>query len=511
MVMTKARLFLALTIVLAFSQTGALTGSAYDTPPRRETAIFDIAFVTKMPAMKPADDTVGGLSELATYIAQQRDADDNFLFLHGGDSLAPSAMSSFDYGTHMIDLLNVIEPDAFAVNERELAFREDQLSNRIAEASFPFVISNVYDPLTGGNIEGAEDYLCFDVEGYSVCVIAILDPITRDTYLPDRIEIRDGIDTIAKTAERLRADGADSIILMMSHNEGGVRTLIADGIVDLALYTTAREDSITAVGDGLLVKQGTDAGNIADIRVTLQEKDGKVRPTYAAGLRSLADYAKSSEIDDKITYYNTRLEEFIGVVIGESLSPLDTRKTVVRTEETAFGNMLTDALRAHYGADLGVMNSGGIRGNTLYPPGTQITRQILHTELPFRNRSIFLTIKGSDLLQALENSLSLYDEVKGRFPQISGFTLEFCPTNPVGERVMSVVTGDGPLDPLKTYTVATLDYLYKGGDGYQPFGNGMVIQGIKVDNLLIEILTVYIETRGTVTAEVEGRLVKTCY
>ena len=470
----------------------------------------DIVFASKMPQMEPQNKEVGGLSRLATYIYRKREAGGNFLFLHGGDSLAPSAMSSFDYGTHMIDLMNMIEPDVYSINERELAYKEDQLSNRISEASFPFVSSNIRDPFTGGNLEGAEDHLCFDIEGFDVCVMAILDPIAKESYPPDRLLVDDSIDHISDKANDLRTQGADLVILVISHAEEEVRQLIEAGVVDLALYTTSREEAVELVGSGAIVKQGTDKGQVAEVTLQLSKVDGALSVSYVGEIIALIDYERSPAIDRKIEYYASRLEEFMGVYLGKTATVLDTRKTIVRTEETAFGNMVTDALRDHYGADLALVNSGGIRGNTVYQPGAIFTRKTLQQEFPYRNRSIFITITGADLLAALENSVSIYEEVKGRFPQISGFEMRFCPTRPAGQRVISATTNAGPIDPNKTYTMATVDYLYKGGDGYSSLSKGEAIQGTQVDNLLNEIMSVYIENNDPVSTQVEGRMVNAC-
>ena len=130
-------------------------------------------------------------------------------FLHGGDFIAPSAMSSFDHGAHMIDILNSLEPDAVTVNEREFAYKEDELVLRIKEAGFPFVSSNITDPLTGENLEGVLDTYCKTLNGINVCVIAYLDPSVNMDYMPDRPNCRTWFDNMYELSESLRECGAD--------------------------------------------------------------------------------------------------------------------------------------------------------------------------------------------------------------------------------------------------------------------------------------------------------------
>ncbi len=56
----------------------------------------------------------------------------------------------------------------------------------------------------------------------------------------------------------------------------------------------------------------------------------------------------------------------------------------------------------------------------------------------------------------------------GRFPQIAGFRFAFDPGLLVGKRITRVTLADGTPIPAdnRTYTVATVDFMVSGGDGY---------------------------------------------
>ena len=49
--------------------------------------------------------------------------------------------------------------------------------------------------------------------------------------------------------------------------------------------------------------------------------------------------------------------------------PLETRFSKIRTQETNYGNFITDLVRAFYNCDAVVINSGGVRIDQLIPPG----------------------------------------------------------------------------------------------------------------------------------------------
>ena len=138
----------------------------------------------------------------------------------------------------------------------------------------------------------------------------------------------------------------------------------------------------------------------------------------------------------------------------------------MRGREAAIGNLIADAMRERTRADAAIMNGGGIRGGKVYEPGTAITRRDVQAELPFGNHLVALDVKGSDLRLAIENGLSRLPAAAGRFPQVSGMTVEFDPRQPAGSRVLTITVGGAPLDANKTYRVAVNDFMARGGDGY---------------------------------------------
>jgi len=474
-----------------------------------QAAKLTIVYVSKMPEMEGIGG-VGGLPELATMVAQVRASSPYSLFLHGGDSLAPSAMSLFDRGTHMIDILNGIEPDVYAVNEREFAYKEDELILRIGEASFPFVCSNIFDPLSGGNLPGVEDSRLIELGGFRIGVFAIIDPLVTETYLPDRIRVKDVDATVAATSRALRAAGADIVILMSGYPVPRRDALLSAGTVDLVLESSSRDDAMTAVGKGFLVSQGTAAGTAAVVEMALERKGGTVRAIYAGRIIALKDYAPDPATSERVAYYRSVLSAFMDVPVGVAETPLDTTKKAVRTQETAFGDLVADAMREYYGADIAIVNGGGIRGNRTYAAGTTLTRKDIQSELPFGNKTRLVAVTGDQLREALENGFSQVEEEKGRFLQVSGITVTWCPTAPPGSRVRSILVGGKPLDPGKLYTLALLDFLLEGGDGYDVLRKAMPVKTSKTSLLVWDVVRMYIEQRKRVSPRVEGRLVVDC-
>jgi 2',3'-cyclic-nucleotide 2'-phosphodiesterase (5'-nucleotidase family) len=154
-----------------------------------------------------------------------------------------------------------------------------------------------------------------------------------------------------------------------------------------------------------------------------------------------------------------------------------------------------------------VTNGGAIRAGKIYPPGATLTRRDVLSELPFGNRLVTIDISGSALAAAIENGLSVLPNPSGRFPQVSGLTIEAEVSRPPGRRVLSIKVGDTPLDPNRSYSVATNDFLARGGDDYTTFRDAKPVLPIADSPLLAYEVIDYIVSVGTIRTGVDGRIV----
>lgn len=81
----------------------------------------------------------------------------------------------------------------------------------------------------------------------------------------------------------------------------------------------------------------------------------------------------------------------------------------------------------------------------------------------------------------MENAVSQYPKLEGRFPQVAGVSFAFDPTMPPGNRVDPnlVRIGDEYLIPTQSYKLATKSYLYNGCDGYTVLKQAKVVVSCK--------------------------------
>jgi len=178
----------------------------------------------------------------------------------------------------------------------------------------------------------------------------------------------------------------------------------------------------------------------------------------------------------------------------------------VRGQETAIGDYFADTMRAVAGADVAIINGGGIRGNRLYESGTKLTRKDIARELPFNNQLVNLELSGADLRAALENAVWMIGKDAGRFAQISGARIVVRRDAVPGSRLVSIEIGGKPLDNAKRYKVATSDFLARGKDGYVALTHGKPLVSELEGPLLTSVITDAIAKAGAIAPVVDGRI-----
>src|SRR5690606_3425307 len=127
-----------------------------------------------------------------------------------------------------------------------------------------------------------------------------------------------------------------------------------------------------------------------DIYATVSEKDARGRLDWHARFRPID--SASVEPDPETLAIVKRLEAELSqqfdVTIATLARPLDSRSSVVRSEEAAIGNLVADAIRHATGAQIAITNGGSLRGNRTYFAGYALTRRDVLSELPFGNRTV---------------------------------------------------------------------------------------------------------------------------
>ena len=213
------------------------------------------------------------------------------------------------------------------------------------------------------------------------------------------------------------------------------------------------------------------------------------------------------EIEAVVKGYEDKLSKELDIKVGVTETPLDSRRATVRGGEAAMGNLVADALRAAVAADIAITNGGGLRADKEYAAGTELTRRDFQSEMPFGNTTVLMEITGAKVKAALENGVSQVRELGGRFPQVSGLTVEVDMKEPPGSRIKLVKVNGQDLDPARTYRLATNDFMARGGDGYSAFTGNKLLIDPSASQLMATQVIDYVAKAGKVAPRIEGRVV----
>ena len=450
----------------------------------------------------------GGLAPLMTLLERERAASPQTVTTFGGDLFSPSILSGFTKGAHMVEMMNAIGTDIAVVGNHEYDFGPEAAARNFAASAFPWLGTNVLGP-GGEPASGLVTGHILDRGGFKVGFFGLVTPETEILSSPgDDIAFAPIIATAREAVRDLEAQGAELIVALTHLHMSEDQELAADveGI-DLILGGHDHVPIATSLGGVAILESSHNARylGVVDLHV---ERDGKTSLSVLPEWRliSTASIAPQPEIQALVDAHTATLDEELGVAIGTTVVMLDSRRSSVRSRETSFGNLIAEAMRRGSGAEVGLTNGGGIRGDRTYAPGTELTRRNILEELPFGNVTVLLELSGAELRAALENGVSQVENLAGRFPQVAGMTLVYDPQAPAGSRVVAVEVGGEPLDPARTYTVATNDYMAGGGDGYEALERGRQIIDAAGATLMATMVMDYIEAEGTVAPRVDGRI-----
>ncbi len=451
----------------------------------------------------------GGFARLNAVARAERAANPNTLYVFDGDMLSPSILSGFDKGQNTIDLTNLVPFDIAVPGNHEFDFGPENFLEKMAASAYPWAAINMTNA-DGSPVPGLGGVMVKEVAGLSIALVPVAQDTTPEVSSSGDLKFLPTVETGIAAARQAREDGADLVIGVVQTNMANDRALIASKAFDVILSGDDHSYATSYDGITAYVETSIDGRYLSplDLRVEIGEKDGERTIAWTPMFRFIdtADVTPDPDSQAMVDRFQAQLDESLNVEIGTTEGALDSRRNVVRAEESAMGNLIADAIRAATDADLAIANGGGIRGDRTYDAGTVLTRRDILTELPFGNATVLTELPGSQILAALENGVSQVEKGAGRFPQLSGAEMVYDPTAPVGSRVVSVTIGGAPLDPDKVYTLATNDYVLGGGDGYAALGGGRVLIDAGNGNLMANDVMNYIAQTGTVTAKVEGRI-----
>ncbi len=451
----------------------------------------------------------GGFARLNALARAEKAANPNFLYVFDGDMLSPSLLSGLDKGQNTIDLTNLVPFDIAVPGNHEFDFGKENFFDKVSKSKYPWATISITQA-DGSALPGLQGVMWKEIAGLKIALIPVSEDDTPSVSSPGDLKFLPSVATGVAAAKQARKDGADLVVGVVQAPHSQDFEMMASHAFDVIMsgddhdYMTAY-DGITAY-----VETSMDARYMSpiDLNITIDQKEGKRVVKWTPNFRFVdtATVKPDPETQKMVDTLKAQLDKNLSVVIGTTDVPLDSRRNVVRGEESSMGDLIADAMKDATGADIAITNGGGIRADKTYDAGTQLTRRDILSELPFGNKTVVTAIPGSQVLAALENGFSQVEDGAGRFPQVSGLQVVYDPKAPAGSRVASVMVNGKPLDTNAVYKVATNDYMLAGGDGYTALGGGKVLVNEQAGNLMANDVMTYVTKIGHVTSKVEGRI-----
>ena len=454
----------------------------------------------------------GGFARLNAVAKAEKAANPNTLYLFDGDMISPSLLSGLDQGANTIQLTNVVPFDLAVPGNHEFDFGPSVFLERVKQSKYPWAAINIEGP-DGKPVDGVgHDTVVKDIGGVKVALVPVEldDTVTLATTKDWKFDPT--VATALDAAQKARDGGADIVIAVVHAAHDQDYALQAAHKFDLIV--SGHDHDLRMGWDGITayVETSTEANYlpIVDLNVTVTPAAGDKKRSVAWSpefrIVDTATVTPDPDTQKIVDDLKTKLSADLDVQIGTTTGELDSRKAMVRYQETSMGDLVADALRAQTGADVAITNGGGIRADKVYPAGSALSRKDIFTELPFGNKTTMTAITGKALLDALENGFSEIGGGDGRFPQISGLVVEVDATKAPGARVQTVTVGGKPLDPAATYKVATNDYMLGGGNAYKSLGTGKVLITAEAAHLMASDVIDYVTAQKTIDVKVDGRI-----
>jgi 2',3'-cyclic-nucleotide 2'-phosphodiesterase (5'-nucleotidase family) len=556
--LTIAAALLATLLVSAAVLAGAAAGNKTEDAPgqAKKTGTTTIQLVTVSDwhgQLEPIDvdpgaATVlgGGAAILKPYFDMARAANPNTLVFMAGDSFgATPAISNFFEDEPAVRAMNMMGVSADTFGNHNFDRGIAHLQRMVDLAEFPFVSANLKG--LEENLSGVSKQVFFDVDGVRVAVIGITNEEAPELVFPGSfgtIQVTGSIDAANKAAKQARNAGA-KVVVILTHkgirgfdggNAFGELIDFANGVdgnlIDVIVgdHTNFTYTGFHQGGKVLAVENLSKGAQFSKIQLTVDRATGVTSKSVTQHTPFVSGVTPDPAIQAFIADLNAQLAPILGTVIGSSTVPVLRSDSCGRADgrlcESRVGNVVTDALRAAYGTDIAITNSGGLRDALTCPhvesggfcpsgiPATgpfPITRGGALAVLRFGNVSTTTTLSGAEIKTFLEHGVSAMPGANGRFAQVSGLCFTYNIEAAVGSRVTNIVrqavdgTCSGAAVVAGTnYTVASNDFTLSGGDGYPN-----VISKSTTRNIMDQDLAAYVTANSPITPTIQGRIVCT--
>ena len=450
----------------------------------------------------------GGAEQLATAVAELRAANPNHIFVAAGDLIGASPLlSALFHDEPTVEALSAMGLEASAVGNHEFDKGANELLRMQGGGCSPLDGCKGPQPFKGASYRylaastvvdasGKTLFPAYHVKRFQGIPIAFIGLTLKETptlVVPAGVAgltFRDEAETVNALVPELKKQGIEAIVVLI--HEGGVPTGdynecpgISGPIVDIVKKLDKAVDLVVSGHthrayncriDGRLVTSGDKYGTIVtQIDLTLDPKTGDVVDAVADNVIVRSDrFAKNPAQTELIAAYEKlavplgrRVVGRIGAALSRDAGP---------NGESPLGQVIADAQLAatqDAGAQVALMNPGGIRSALAMPADGQLRYEDLFSVQPFYNNLVTMTLTGAQLQQVLEQQW--INQSTPKMLQVSrGFSYGWDANAPLGQRVVpgSVKLAGQPIAAASRLRVTVNSFLASGGDNFTALKQG---------------------------------------
>ncbi|EKT1701594.1 bifunctional UDP-sugar hydrolase/5'-nucleotidase [Salmonella enterica] len=434
------------------------------------------------------------------------------LLLSGGDINAGVPESDLQDAEPDFRGMNLIRYDAMAVGNHEFDNPLTVLRQQEKWAKFPFLSANIYQKSTGERL--FKPWAIFTRQDIKIAVIGLTTDDTAKIGNPEYftdIEFRKPAEEAKVVIQELNMNEKPDVIIAtthMGHYDNGDHGSNAPGDVEMARSLPAGSLAMIVGGhsqdpvcmasenkkqvnyvpgtpcapdkqNGIWIVQAHEWGKYVG-RADFEFRNGemkmvnyqlipvnlKKKVTWDNGKSERVLYtpeiAENPQMLSLLTPFQNKGKAQLEVKIGSVNGLLEGDRSKVRFVQTNMGRVILAAQIARTGADFGVMSGGGIRDSI--EAGDITYKSVLKVQ-PFGNIVVYADMSGKEVVDYLTAVAQMKPD-SGAYPQFANVSF----VAKEGKLTDLKIKGE-PVDPAKTYRMATLSFNATGGDGYPRIDN----------------------------------------
>ncbi|ECO4988836.1 bifunctional UDP-sugar hydrolase/5'-nucleotidase [Salmonella enterica] len=434
------------------------------------------------------------------------------LLLSGGDINTGVPESDLQDAEPDFRGMNLIRYDAMAVGNHEFDNPLTVLRQQEKWAKFPFLSANIYQKSTGERL--FKPWAIFIRQDIKIAVIGLTTDDTAKIGNPEYftdIEFRKPAEEAKVVIQELNMNEKPDVIIAtthMGHYDNGDHGSNAPGDVEMARSLPAGSLAMIVGGhsqdpvcmasenkkqvnyvpgtpcapdkqNGIWIVQAHEWGKYVG-RADFEFRNGemkmvnyqlipvnlKKKVTWDNGKSERVLYtpeiAENTQMLSLLTPFQNKGKAQLEVKIGSVNGLLEGDRSKVRFVQTNMGRVILAAQIARTGADFGVMSGGGIRDSI--EAGDITYKSVLKVQ-PFGNIVVYADMSGKEVVDYLTAVAQMKPD-SGAYPQFANVSF----VAKEGKLTDLKIKGE-PVDPAKTYRMATLSFNATGGDGYPRIDN----------------------------------------